>query len=137
MALLFLIPAFACATPYQAKGLTGGYSDTRLDQHAFKVSFRGNGYTSAERASNFCLLQCAELALANDCSFFVIADEPSYQDYSAVTTPQTTRTTASASVYGNTAYGYSRSTTYGGQTFLISKTSGDYLHGLFPRTAGG
>ena len=39
--LLFFIPAFACATPYQAKGLTGGSSYTRLDQHALQVSFRG------------------------------------------------------------------------------------------------
>ncbi len=41
--ILFLI-LIGCATPYQKVGLSGGYSDTRLQENVFTVNFRGNGY---------------------------------------------------------------------------------------------
>jgi len=40
--LLFI----ACATQYKPLGVTGGYSDMQLGENIFKVSFRGNDYTS-------------------------------------------------------------------------------------------
>jgi hypothetical protein len=35
-----------CATPYQAKSFSGGYTDTRISKDTVLVSFKGNGYTS-------------------------------------------------------------------------------------------
>jgi len=83
------------------------------------VNFKGNGFTSRERSSDFALLRCAELANNNGFEYFTIIDAQQYTDNRTYTTP--TQTKAKVSVYGNTAYG--SSTTYGGQTYNISKPS--------------
>jgi hypothetical protein len=108
---------WSCATPYQSVGFTGGYSETQLDTNVFQVNFRGNGYTSIERATDFSLLRCAELADMHGFQYFTIIDAKEYYKNSAYSTPTQTKTRVS--VYGNTAYG--NSTTYGGQTYIISK----------------
>ena len=46
-----------CATAYQKQGLTGGFSETQLGENVFQISFKGNGYTSQDRASDFTLLR--------------------------------------------------------------------------------
>jgi len=112
-----------CATPYQRVGFSGGYSETRLDEHVARVNFRGNGYTGAERAADFCMLRCAELALEHGCRYFTVLQGGDAVSYSTYTTPTTSYTTGSVSVYGNTAYGSATTNTYGGQTYLISKPS--------------
>ena len=61
-----------CATPYQPMGFLGGYSETQLDENVFHVSFDGNGFTSEEKASEYCLLRSAELALQHGVSHFLI-----------------------------------------------------------------
>lgn len=111
--------SFACATSYQSTGFTGGYSETQLDENVFQVNFKGNGFTSKERSADFALLRCAELASNNGYDYFTIIDAQQYTTNSTYTTP--TQTKAKVSVYGNTAYG--SSTTYGGQTYNISKPS--------------
>ena len=65
--LILVLPIIlsACATTYQPQGLSGGFSETQLDTNVFKVSFRGNGYTHAERAEDLALLRSAELTLKN------------------------------------------------------------------------
>ncbi|MDG2539817.1 hypothetical protein P5Y53_19210 [Dyella jiangningensis] len=64
-----------CATAYQAKGLTGGFSETVLAPDTFKIDFRGNGYTSAERASDFAVLRAADKSLELGCKYFGIMNE--------------------------------------------------------------
>jgi hypothetical protein len=110
-----------CATTYKREGFSGGYSETKLGENIFQVSFRGNGYTSGERASDFSLLRSAELALENGFRYFVIVESGKDSNVSAYTTPSTSHTTGSASRYGNYAYGSATTTTYGGQTYFISK----------------
>ena len=111
----------ACATPYQPNALRGGFSETRLDENVFQVSFRGNGYTGKERARNFALLRSAELTLENGYSYFVILEADHYSKHSTYTTPSTSYTTASATWSGNTASASATTTTTGGQTYNISK----------------
>jgi hypothetical protein len=101
-----------CVTMYKPIGLMGGYSDIQLGENIFKVSFRGNGYTRAERAANFCLLRSAEIALENGFNYFVIVESGQSSTISAFTTPTTT-----------TATGSTTTTTYHGQTYIISKPS--------------
>jgi uncharacterized protein YceK len=112
---------FGCATTYQHQGLTGGYTDTQLGENLFRVTFRGNGYTRPERAADLALLRCAELALQHGFQYFVVIDAASYSKQETYTTPTQTTTTGSASVVGNSIYGSSTSTTYGGQAFTTSK----------------
>lgn len=112
-----------CATTYRSSGSMGGYKDVQLDDNVFKVTFHGNGYTSFERTADFVLLRCAELALNNGYSFFVIIDADSYTTNSTYTTPTTTNTTGSAVKIGDYVVGSAQTTTYGGQTYNISKPS--------------
>lgn len=115
---LFLV---GCSTPYQAEGFTGGYSELHLQDNIYKVYFRGNGYTSRERASNFALLRSAELTLEKGYKYFIIMDSERYNNVSSYTSPTTSDTTGSAFVSGNTATFNSQTTTYGGGTHYVSK----------------
>jgi hypothetical protein len=72
MCCVFLV---GCATAYKPNGFAGGFSDTQLAPDVFRVNFRGNGYTSAERVQNFAMLRAAELALEHGYSHFAIINE--------------------------------------------------------------
>jgi hypothetical protein len=117
----FLI--ISCATTYQSNSLTGGYSEMRLGENMFKVSFKGNGYTHAQRAEDLCLLRCAELTVNNGFRYFVIVDERSDSSISTFTTPTQSNTTGNAYVVGNNVYVNATTTTYGGNTYVIRKPS--------------
>ena len=119
IALLLLC---ACSTSYQDSGFTGGYSETRLDENVFKVSFNGNAYTKREKVSDFTMLRSAELALEHGYTYFAVIDENSYTGHSTYTTPTTSRTTGSVDSYGNIN---ARTTTSGGQTYNYSKPSAE------------
>ena len=121
--LSFLLLIAGCATSYQAQSFSGGFSETQLDRNVFKVTFKGNGYTQSERAEDFALLRSAELTLKNGFSHFAIVDGRQSADYGVLTTPTQSYTTGSVTAYGNTAYGSARTTTTGGQSFIIKKPS--------------
>lgn len=107
-----------CATTYQPSSFSGGFSETRLDQNVFRVSFKGNGYTDPQRAEDFALLRSAELALKHGFTHFALMSTRSDKNVSSFTTPTQTITTGTATAVGNTAYGQARSVTTGGQTFV-------------------
>ena len=116
----------ACATPYQPKGFSGGYSETRLAEDLFRVWFTGNGKTSKERVNDFGLLRSAELALENGFRYFVIVNSETGSTVSSYTTPSTSHTTGSAYQSGRHTYGNATTTTYGGGTHLVSKPGATY-----------
>jgi len=62
----------ACATPYAARGAQGGYSDTRIDDSHYLVTFNGNASTSKDRVYNFWLHRCAELTAQQGFAYFDI-----------------------------------------------------------------
>jgi hypothetical protein len=120
-----------CATAYQQQSFSGGFDETQLDRNVFGVSFKGNGFTAPERATDLALLRCAELTLANGYRYFAVIDAQQRTKQSAFTTPTQSYTTGTASgtayrsgnaVYGS-ATGSSQTTTYGGDTIVISKPS--------------
>ena len=115
--LLFTLSLFVmgCATTYQPKSLTGGYKEVRLADNIFRVTFNGNGYTSSDRASNYCLLRCAELCIENGFKYFTLVSAVSGNSSSSFTTPAYAQTT----FIGNTGY----TNVYGGQTINVSKPS--------------
>jgi hypothetical protein len=110
-----------CATTYQKQSFTGGYSETQLGENIFQVSFKGNAYTSRERVSDFTLLRSAEIAIENGYRYFVVVESEKYSKLGTYTTPTTSQTTGSAFVSGNYVHGSATTTTYGGQTYVISK----------------
>lgn len=82
-AYIFFIPLLiSCATLYQPEGLTGGYSETRIAENVWRVFFRGNGFTSQERAIDFALLRSAELCLGSGYRYFVVIEVANEKDVS-------------------------------------------------------
>ena len=65
LAVLGLVTACATATPYQplqTRGdVRGGYSEQRLEDNRFRVSFAGNTFTSRQTVENYLLFRAAEL----------------------------------------------------------------------------
>lgn len=110
-----------CATPYQPTGFTGGFSETQLAPDIFRIYFRGNGFTSSERADDFAMLRAADLCLQHSFTCFAILNQSSSTSTSAVTTPGYAYTTGSVNGYGNSAT-YSGQTFYSpGQTIIVNK----------------
>lgn len=72
MGLLIL----GCATPYKTKGaLSGGYSDYRISESEFVVTFRANSTTHPETVDKYLLRRASELALENGFSYLVVSSE--------------------------------------------------------------
>lgn len=125
-----------CATGYHSVGYTGGYSDMKVQDDIFKVSFSGNAYTNGARAADLALLRAAEVSRGNGYKYFVIMGEDSDVTTASYTTPVTAQTTGSSFGTINTyGYGYGNSSgtyhgTYsgttqysGGQTYHFNKPS--------------
>lgn len=123
LSALFVLLLSGCATPYKAHGLMGGFSETRVSENTFQVSFRGNALASRERVVDFTLLRSAELTLQNGYRYFAILNSNNYTRYGSYTTPKTYSTTGNVQMYGNTGYLNTTTTAYGGQTFLYSRPS--------------
>lgn len=62
----------SCATGYGAKGLTGGYSDQKIDETHYRVKFDGNGHASKDRVWGFWMYRCAELTREKGFAYFTI-----------------------------------------------------------------
>jgi hypothetical protein len=72
-ALIVFLTACVGATPYQPAPPRGfGYSEERLDQNKFRVTFRGNAQTPRETVEDYLLYRAAELTLQNGFSHFLI-----------------------------------------------------------------
>jgi hypothetical protein len=73
-------------TPYQpylaenAGGVHGGYSDQRLAPNRMRVKFHGNELTSRERVENYLLYRAAEITVANEYDWFIVADRHTEHD---------------------------------------------------------
>ena len=61
-----------CATTYQHNGLTGGFDERKVNDSAYVVSFRGNGYASSDRVWYFWIYRCAELTRQSGYQLFTI-----------------------------------------------------------------
>jgi len=100
-----------CATMYQSRGFTGGYSDTQLAPDVFVVNFNGNGFTSAERASDFAMLRAADLTEGAGYWYFTVSQAQDDGTYSTVVMPGYSNTTVHGYGYGNSFH--ATATTWG------------------------
>jgi hypothetical protein len=73
-AIILTATLTACATQYQAEGFRGGYTDTQLDTNVFRITFKGNLYSSFTRTEELTLLRGAELTLKNGFYYFTVLD---------------------------------------------------------------
>lgn len=81
LALIFTL--LAGCTPYAKNNwFLGGYDETQLDDYVYQVTFRGNKYTSMQRAIDYTLLRCAELTLEKGMRYFVLLDSQARENTS-------------------------------------------------------
>ena len=70
LACAAVIALTGCATAYQPKGATGGFSEKLVGPARYYVEFQGNGNTSAGLVSNMFLYRCAELTVRDGFDVF-------------------------------------------------------------------
>lgn len=71
-------------TPYQpevqGQRIHGGYSEVRLGDNRYRVTFDGNTLTSRERVEGYLLYRAAELTVQNGYDWFRIVDRETERD---------------------------------------------------------
>lgn len=136
---LTIILNAGCSTGYHANGFTGGFEDVEYQPGQFRIAFRGNGYTSSQRASDMALLHAADVCLQHGYPYFVIVGAKEGVDTSSFSTPGTATTYGTANAQttgyysggyysGNTsASGYSTTVYNPGQTFYVNRPHSDLV----------
>jgi len=99
-----------CISHYQPSGLSGGYSDMALNKDTYFVTFRGNGFTSAETVQSYTLRRSAEITLNKGYKYFIIVNGGTTVNSQVVQTPTTIQTQSSGIFQGN---GYGHTSYYG------------------------
>jgi hypothetical protein len=88
--LFVLLLLVSCATGYKPNGFSGGYSERKVAEKMYMVTFSGNRYTSASSVTDNLLKRCAHLTLLNGYTHFIIAGQGGNTDTSLL-----------ANTYGN------------------------------------
>jgi hypothetical protein len=70
MAACLLVAVAGCMTGYQPRGYTGGYSEQKIDEDTYLVSFSGNGNTPRGVVLKYFLYRCAELTVDHGYAYF-------------------------------------------------------------------
>jgi hypothetical protein len=89
----------SCATPYQARGISGGYEDVQLGPGLYYVEVQVNGYTSRVTAIKYLHRRAWELCWHAGYERYAVSDEQQSANvsYVAETThkPGSSKTTVS------------------------------------------
>ncbi len=69
-------------TPYQPTADSGdrGYSESRIENDRYRISFKGNSLTDRETVENYMLYRAAELTLQNGYDTFTIVNRDTDKD---------------------------------------------------------
>ncbi len=82
--LLLGLSACETATPYQplrhGAEVSGGFTDQRLDQNHFRVTFQGNTLTPRETVESYLLYRAAELTVSQGFDWFETTDRHTERD---------------------------------------------------------
>jgi hypothetical protein len=89
----------ACSTPYQEMGFDGGVSAVQMTDTTFRVSARGNGFTSPTAVQDFVMLKAAETAQQHGANYFEVISAADATRNTTIVTGGASRTT----FVGNTA----------------------------------
>lgn len=124
----------------------GGYSQMALSKDTYKVTFKGNGFSSQEYVHENLLRRCAELTVQNGYKFFIILGSNTADRQSAITTPTTIQSNSygnfngngsiNATMYGNTMNGdYSSSGNFNANTYTTVNPGQTQIINHFSSTA--
>lgn len=130
LVIFFILVALTgcSATSYQPLKGGGGYSETQLSEDIYKVNFKGNGYTSAEQASDFSLLRCAELSIANNFKYFYSLSEQTQMDSQSFYVPATTYNYSSGYSYTSGGFGGVSQSPLSSYTIKMTNTENDFTY---------
>ncbi len=68
-------------TPYQASTKwEGGYSESKIEETRYRISFKGNSLTERERVETYMLYRAAELTLQQGYDYFTIVSRDTDKD---------------------------------------------------------
>ncbi|MEE9572653.1 MAG: hypothetical protein V3W20_06395, partial [Candidatus Neomarinimicrobiota bacterium] len=76
ISLLFIY----CSTPYQPKGMLGGYTEVNILGNLYRVEFEGNQHSKPNKIQNYLMYRCAELTQEKGYNYFVIVSEERHFD---------------------------------------------------------
>jgi hypothetical protein len=80
---LLLTACTSSPTPYQAAQGGFGYSEQRIEENRYRVSFAGNSATSRQTVEDYLLYRAAELTVQNGHDWFEVVDRNTVQDYAS------------------------------------------------------
>lgn len=69
-----------CAVTYKPADGSGGYSEIKINENTYEVTFEGNQYNSLDEVRTYLTFRCAELTLENNLTHFLIIEDASYED---------------------------------------------------------
>lgn len=124
---ILLLTGCVTSTPYQPKGLMGGYSEMQLNQHTYVVNFDGNEDTPREQIDHYLLIRAAELTAQNGYRYFTILGYKPNTNVRYVTTPTIINNT-------NNAYYNGLGTAYAGNYNLYGTAQGSSQTIITPGT---
>lgn len=109
IALAAGLAACATPTPYQpavrGSAVSGGFSDLRIADNRFRVSFAGNTLTSRETVERYLLYRAAELTVQTGYDWFEIVDKQTDRDRRTYVEPDPFYR---GSAFGTYGYGFWR-----------------------------
>ncbi len=98
------LSACATATPYQpnipGQQVSGGFSEDRIEQNRFRISFSGNTLTSRDTVERYLLYRAAELTVGEGYDWFTLVDRATDRKSRTYVEP--------GPAYGPYGYGYWR-----------------------------
>ncbi len=108
-ALALAISACATSTPYgpASQGRGYGFTDQRIEQNRYRITFRGNSVTARETVENALLYRAAELTVDLGYDYFIAVESDTQEQKSYSTTSE-------PAFYGRYGYGYPFSRPYYG-----------------------
>lgn len=97
-----ILAACATSTPYAPAAQSGGFgfSEQRIENNRFRITFRGNSSTARETVENSLLFRAAELTVQQGYDYFIVVENDTEAR-------RTVRESAYPAFYGR--YGYGRS----------------------------
>ncbi len=72
LTIFLLLILVACATTYQPKSFSGGYSETQLDPTTARVTFEGNGYSNRSTVESYLIYRAAEITVDRGFDWFTV-----------------------------------------------------------------
>lgn len=78
--LILLLAACAQPTPYQPARDGYGFTEQRIEDNRYRITFHGNSVTSQQVVEDYMLYRAAELTREKDYDYFEIADKETDKD---------------------------------------------------------